>query len=300
MPREIPRRDQEIRAIVAGVLLLIAGSGAASAAEADAVARGAYLAAAAGCDQCHTDGAHGGAPYAGGRRFSDADGTVISPNITPDPATGIGAWSDRDFVRAMRWGIAPDDSHYLPIFPFPFFNALSDGDLVDLKAFLDSLPAVSRPDQRAAEGLSLVARAGAAVMVAATAFAGPWHPDPARDPVWNRGAYLVATVGRCADCHSPHKRLGVRDADAFLAGTTSGPGGKKVPNITPDQKTGIGKWSEGEIAALLTDGETPEFDFVGGAMAEIVKNTARLTDADRRAIAAFVKSVPAKPFAGKE
>src|SRR5204863_3586803 len=98
----------------------------------------------------------GGRPYAGGGKFTGAYGTVVSPNLTPDRETGIGRWSGADFVQAMRWGIAPDDSHYLPLFPFPYFNRLTDRDLADLKAFLDGQPAVSRPDLKAAESLALL------------------------------------------------------------------------------------------------------------------------------------------------
>src|SRR5439155_12344526 len=122
LPRKIPRRDQEIRAAFAALFLLLAVTPAAQAADQDAVARGAYLAAAAGCDQCHTDSERGGQPYAGGRLLATPFGSIPTPNLTPDRATGIGGWSAADFTRAMRWGIAPDDSHYVPAFPFLFYN----------------------------------------------------------------------------------------------------------------------------------------------------------------------------------
>ncbi len=267
---------------------------------ADAVARGAYLAGAAGCDQCHTDSEHGGRPYAGAPPFATRYGQIATPNLTPDRATGIGGWSLADFTRAVRWGVAPDDSHYVPSFPYPSYNRLTDGDVADLKAFLDSLPPVSRPDLRGAGSTALVARARAALAVALTPLRGAWQLDPAKDAVWNRGAYLVASVGRCGDCHTPRSWLGVPDGTRFLAGSPVGPDGKKVPNITQDTKTGIGNWSEHDIIGVLTDGHTPDFDFVAGPMADIVKNTARLIEEDRRAIAVYLHSIPAKPFAGKE
>ena len=272
----------------------------AAAADRDAVARGAYLAGAAGCDQCHSDSEHGGKPFAGAPPFPTPYGRIATPNLTPDRATGIGGWSLADFTRAVRWGVAPDDSHYVPSFPYPFYNRLTDGDLADLKAFLDSLPPVSRRDLEGAGSTALVGRARAALAVALTPLRGAWQPDPAKDAVWNRGAYLVASVGRCGDCHTPRSWLGVPDSERFLAGTPSGPDGKKVPNITQDAKTGIGDWSEQDIVGVLTDGHTPDFDFVAGPMADIVKNTARLTEEDRRAIAVYLHSIPAKPFAGKE
>lgn len=288
--------DKRAARVVLAVAYLVAAAPPAATADRDAVARGAYLAGAAGCDRCHTDGEQG-QPYAGGRLLATPFGTIPTPNITPDPATGIGRWSMADFAHALRWGIAPDDSHYVPAFPYPFYNRLADADLADLKAFLDSLPAVSRPDLKGAGSTALVPRAQAALAVVATPFPGPWRPEPDKDEVRNRGGYLVASVGRCGDCHTPRTWLGTPDPERFLAGVPAEPGGKKVPNITPDPQTGIGNWSEDDIVGVLTDGHTPDFDFVGGAMNEIVKNTARLTAEDRRAIAVYLLSIPAKPFA---
>jgi mono/diheme cytochrome c family protein len=288
--------DKRAARVALAVAYLVAAAPSAAAADRDAVARGAYLAGAAGCDRCHTDGEQG-QPYAGGRLLATPFGTIPTPNITPDLATGIGRWSMADFGRALRWGIAPDDSHYVPAFPYLFYNRLIDGDLADLKAFLDSLPAVSRPDLKGAGSTALIPRAQAALAVVATPFPGPWQPEPDKDEVRNRGGYLVASVGRCGDCHTPRTWLGTPDPERFLAGVPAEPGGKKVPNITPDPQTGIGNWSEDDIVGVLTDGHTPDFDFVGGAMNEIVKNTARLTAEDRRAIAVYLLSIPAKPFA---
>ena len=273
------------------LLLCLAGASPAVAGDANAVKRGAYLAGAAGCADCHTDKEHDGKPYAGGRRLDTPYGTLVTPNITPDRKTGIGKWRRADFVRAMRWGIAPDETHFMPAFPFPFYNRLTARDLADLEAFITSLAPVEKPPSDAGTGLFLFARARAAIAVAADSFPGPWRPDPRRGAAWNRGAYLVATVGRCGYCHTPHTWLGAPDRTRLLAGTAHGPDGKKVPNITPDPATGLGKWSEEDIVALLETGQTPSFDFVGGAMGEIVDATARLSAADRRAIAVYLKSL---------
>ncbi|HEX3861522.1 MAG TPA: cytochrome c [Stellaceae bacterium] len=274
----------------AGVAPLAAA--AASPADPAAIARGRYLADAAGCDGCHTDSDHGGKSYAGGQ-VTTPFGMIATPNLTPDSATGIGRWSAADFARAVRWGIAPDDSHYVPTFPFPFYNRLSDTDLADIKAFLDSLPAVAHPDIKGASATALLARARAAIGVIAAPMPGAWRPDAGKDPVWNRGAYLVATVGRCGECHTPRSWLGAPDPERFLAGAPPIGDGKKAPNITPDRKAGIGNWSEDDIVTVLRDGKTPDFDEVGGSMAAIVKNTARLTDDDRHAIAVYLQSIPA-------
>lgn len=261
--------------------------------EAASATRGAYLAAAAGCDRCHTDAESGGRPYAGGRAIETSAGVVHTPNITPDPETGIGRWRHADFERALRWGIAPDDSHYLPAFPFAFYNRLAGQDVADLRAFLETVSAVSQVNRSGPAGVLSAARTKAAVTVMVDPFPGAWMPDPSNDPTWNRGAYLVAAVGRCGDCHTPRNWLGARDRERALSGASAGPGGKFAPNITPDAETGIGGWSEQDIARLLENGQTPDFDFVGGAMADIVHSTSRLTDADRRAIAVYLKSLPA-------
>jgi len=268
---------------------------AAAAADNAAITRGAYLAAAAGCDQCHTDSKNRGAPYAGGRVMLSAFGRIATPNITPDKTTGIGAWSDRNFGQAMRWGIAPDGTHYVPAFPFPDFARLTDADLADLKAFLDSLRPVTR-SVAGAEGLALAERARAAIGVALSDEPrAPGGSAGSGDPAIARGAYLVDAVGHCRDCHTPRTWLGAPDPDRDLAGARGGIWGG-APNITPDAKTGIGGWSTDEIVALLKEGITPDNDFVGGAMAEIVHNTARLTDDDRRAIAVYLKTLPPKAF----
>jgi mono/diheme cytochrome c family protein len=292
------RRNASLRLVGASLILALAAIPARpAAADQASVARGSYLAAAAGCDGCHTDTKNGGAPYAGGRVLPTAFGTIATPNITPDKAAGIGAWTDADFVRAMRWGIAPDGSRYVPAFPFPHFAGLSDSDLADLKAFLDNLTPVARPVPGAVS-LGLAPRAWAAVGAAIAASFTPADMPPA-DAAVARGKYLVDTVGHCGDCHTPLTWLGAPDRSRHLAGSRGGWWGGG-PNITPDPKTGIGGWSEGDILALLKDGMTPDSDFVGGAMAEIVRNTARLTDDDRRAIAAYLKTVPAKVFVKKK
>ncbi|MBV9551328.1 MAG: c-type cytochrome, partial [Alphaproteobacteria bacterium] len=190
--------------------MLSAAVASPAAADEAAIARGAYLAAAAGCDACHTDAKNGGAPYAGGRMMQTEFGVIATPNITPDRETGIGRWDKSDFERALRWGIAPDGSHYVPAFPFPYFAGLTDRDLADLKVFLDNLPPLSRPAVGSAS-LALVQRARAALGTALQSW--PMAPNSslppaAADPPAARGAYLVDTVGHCGACHTPRTWLG--------------------------------------------------------------------------------------------
>ena len=290
-PSQIGFITRTLLAVVLAIPLALARPITAGILPVDAVVRGAYLAAAAGCDQCHTNGSSGQA-YAGGRTFETAFGLVVSPNITQDRETGIGQWQFSDFVRAIRWGIAPDDSHYLPDFPFRFYNRLTDDDLTDLAAFLKTVPPVLQVNR--ANGIRLISagRARGAVAVAGQAFPGPLLLDSSKDKTWNRGAYLVSTVGRCGDCHTPRNFLGVPETTRFLAGSSASPGEKVAPNITSDPETGIGRWSEEDVINLLKDGQTPNFDFVGGAMAEIVRNTSRLANADRHAIAVYLRALP--------
>jgi mono/diheme cytochrome c family protein len=265
----------------------------AGAAEPDAVARGAYLADAAGCDNCHTDRAHGGKPYAGGLALATPFGTFYTPNITPDPQTGIGRWTDAQFLRALRQGVRPDGANYFPAFPYPSFTGITDDDALAIKAYLFSQPAVrqtNRPHDISFPVSWRFLQTGWKLLFFKS---GPFRPAPERTAAYNRGAYLVTALAHCGECHTPRNWLGAPDQRRFLAGTPDGPDGKKVPNITPDRKTGIGDWSEDDIVGVLTDGHTPDFDFVAGPMAEVVKDTSRLTDEDRRAIAVFVKSVPA-------
>jgi mono/diheme cytochrome c family protein len=281
------------------LFLLFAFSPATLAADSDVVARGAYLAGAAGCDDCHTDRAHGGRPYAGGLALATPFGTFYSPNITPDPDTGIGRWTDAQFLRAMREGVRPDGANYFPVFPYPSFTLITDEDALAIKAFLFSRPAAKEIDRPHDVPFPVSWRFLQTGWKLLFFEKGPFRPAPERAVAYNRGAYLVTALAHCGECHTPRNLLGAPDPSGFLAGTRDGPDGKKVPNITQDKETGIGNWSENDIVGLLTDGHRPDFDFVSGAMGEVVKNTARLTEEDRRAIAIFLKTVPAKPFANE-
>ena len=268
---------------------------AARAADADAVARGDYLTIAAGCADCHTDSKQGDRRYAGGRALATPFGTFYAPNITPDLDTGIGRWSDAQFLRALREGVRPDGSSYFPVFPYPSFTKITDDDARAIKAYLFAQPAVrqsNRPHDVAFPFSWRFLLNGWKLLFFSP---GPFRPVPERGKSYNRGAYLVTALAHCGECHTPRNWFGATEPSRFLAGTSHGPDGKAVPNISSDLEAGIGKWSDDDIVTLLKDGQTPDFDFVGGAMAEVVKNTARLTDSDRRAIAAFLRSVPAVP-----
>ena len=290
MPRDVPRKIA-VRVFAAAAIL----AAPAAAAGPDEITRGEYLAAAAGCADCHTDTKNGGRPYAGGRPLTTPFGTFYAPNITPDPETGIGRWSNAQFLNALREGVRPDGSNYFPVFPYPSFTKITDDDARAIKAYLFAQPAVRQSNHAHDVAFPFSWRFLLNGWKLLFFNPGPCRPAPERSEAYNRGAYLVTALAHCGECHTPRNWFGATEPSRFLAGTSHGPDGKAVPNITPDAKTGIGNWSDDDIVTLLKDGQTPDFDFVGGAMAEVVKDTARLTDDDRRAIAVFLRSVPAVP-----
>ena len=267
-------------------------SGTAAAAEAEA--RGAYLFAAAGCAECHTDKAGKGAPLAGGRRLKTPFGDFYSPNISPDPEHGIGRWSEDDFRRALRDGIAPDGSHYFPVFPYASYTLMTDPDIRYLWAYIASLPPRATPNKPHRVDPPFGWRWLVPLWKWLYFNPGAITPDQGRSGRWNRGAYLVRALGHCAECHTPRGLLGGPLADMDMAGTRQGPEGGSVPNITPDADTGIGRWSKSDTHSLLKMGMTPDGDFVDGAMGEVVDGTTgRLTEPDLRAMIDYLRSLPA-------
>ena len=198
-------------------------------------------------------------------------------------------------MRALREGVRPDGASYYPAFPYPSFTKIADADALAIKAYLFSVPPVHQSnrmhDLRFPFNWRFLLRAWKLLFF----HPGRFQPNPERSAAYNRGAYLVTAVAHCGECHTPRNWLGATEPNRFLAGTAHGPDGKPVPNITSDRATGIGSWSVDDIATLLKDGQKPDFDFVGGAMGEIVNDTAKLDDRDRRAIAVYLKSLPAIP-----
>jgi mono/diheme cytochrome c family protein len=288
VPSGFPRQVA-VKAFGLAALLLAPPAGAA---EPDPVVRGAYLANAADCIACHTGSEHGGRPYAGGRAIATPFGTFYSPNLTPDPDTGIGRWSEAQFLRALRDGVRPDGANLYPVFPYTSFTKIVDADARAIWAYLRSLPPVGQRNRKDDVGFPFSWRPLLTVWKLLFFERGPFRWNRERSAAYNRGAYLVIALAHCGECHTPRNRLGATEQSRFLAGTAHGPDGKPVPNITPDPETGIGNWTEDDIVSMLTNGETPDLNFVTGAMGEVVKSTAKLTDADRRAIATYLKAVP--------
>lgn len=259
------------------------------------VRHGEYVFHAAGCFACHTDTEHHGPELAGGAPIKTSFGTFYPPNITPDPTFGIGKWTDADFLRALREGIGPDGEQYYPAFPYGSFTKMTDEDILDLKAYIFTLPAVSAPSHPQDVPFWLprfLVRAWKMLNFEP----GPLKPDPAKGAEWNRGRYLVEAVGHCGECHTPRTITGGLDRSKAYSGNPDGPDGKRIPNITPDA-TGIKDWSEKDITYALKTGSTPDGDVFGSLMSDVVDDsTSLLTDEDRLAIARYLKSLP--PVAG--
>ncbi len=255
--------------------------------------RGRYVFGAAGGCGCHT--VPGQPVNSGGRRYDGPFGTVYSTNITPDRQTGIGGWSDDQIITAIRLGRRPNGERLVPVHPYTVFNGMADEDLRALVAFLKTVPPASRRNRPREITVPLFERVFLPAWLAAFA---PRETPPARAPVSGvaRGEYLVKAVAHCGECHTPRTITMAPDLSRFLAGNPRGPENSKVPNITPDESTGL-TWSEEEIAEYLGTGNKPDGDVAGGLMGEVIQGTLAgykdLTRADRLAIARYLKTVPA-------
>jgi len=246
---------------------------------------------AGGCASCHAvpkqpDKTRLG----GGLALHSAFGTFYVPNISSDPKDGIGAWSESQFVTAMTKGTSPSGEHLYPAFPYTSYQHMRFGDLRDLFAFLKTLPPVSGRVRDHDLPFPFDIRRTLGLWKLMYLDGKPFEPDPSRSAQWNRGAYLVNGPGHCAECHSPRDPLGGVIAGLRFTGGPSPDGNGGVPNITQYK---LKDWSEADIAETLTTGMTADADRVGGNMVEVVRNTSQLSDADRMAIAAYIKSLPA-------
>lgn len=255
------------------------------------VARGEVIFTAAGCASCHmAQGATGDEAarlLVGGQAFASDFGTFYAPNITPDPVQGIGGWDLVDLANAITQGVSPDGAHYYPALPYWSYERMQPQDVADLYAFLMTLPADATPSRAHEVGFPFNIRR----------LLGGWkllnmRPDFVVQGVMTeaetRGRYIAEALAHCGECHTPRNAIGAPDLSRWLAGAPTPDGKGKVPNITPAKLT----WSEDEIVEYLTSGFTPEYDSVGGHMAHVVENMARLPEEDRRAVAAYLKKVP--------
>lgn len=251
---------------------------------------------AGGCAACHAPPkAEGDArlQLSGGAPLVTPFGSFVPPNISQDPADGIGNWSKEEFANAMLRGVSPDGRHYYPAFPYASYVRMHPADVADLYAFLKTLPAVPGKAGESQVSFPFSVRRGIGLWKLLFLDPAPVLTLPADAPAAAKlGQYLVEGPGHCGECHTPRTLLGAGglDKDRWLAGTKAAEGEGNVPNITSGEG-GLG-WSVGEITTFLKDGATPDFDFVGGSMAAVVRNLAELSDEDRAAIAEYLKAVP--------
>ncbi len=251
------------------------------------IERGRYLTTVGDCIACHT--VPGGTPFAGGRAVETPFGVLLSPNLTPDRETGIGAWSDGEFVRAVTEGIGRGGEHLYPALPYVYYTKASRADVLAIRAYLATL----RPVRNAVETNQLPfpfsMRASLRAWNAMFFSPGAFQPDPARDEEWNRGAYLVQGLGHCGACHTAKNTLGGDSGRAYQGGVLQG---WYAPNLTNDRRTGLGSWPVEEIVTYLRTGHVRSAS-ASGPMAEVVSySTSGMSDPDLRAMAVYLKSLP--------
>jgi mono/diheme cytochrome c family protein len=251
---------------------------------------------AGGCVSCHAaPGSEGDArmTLAGGLALKSPFGTFHVPNISPDETAGLGAWTLADFGNAMKRGVGRHGEHLYPAFPYGSYTRMTDKDLNDLWGFLKTLP----KSGNVAPSHELSFPFNVRLAVGGWKFLyfndGPRVALENPDDKVKRGQYLVEGPGHCGECHTPRDPLGGFVRGQWLAGAPNPEGKGRVPDITPGGKT-ISSWSAGDIASYLETGFTPDFDAVGGSMAEVQRNISRLPASEREAIAAYLKAVPSR------
>jgi mono/diheme cytochrome c family protein len=284
-----------MRTILAGLALctaLVASVGHAQPAgepSDEDIARGKALTVAGGCASCHT--ADAAKPFAGGKRIETPFGGVYSPNLTPDRETGLGGWSDDDFYRALRFGVARDGSRYYPAFPYPHFSKLTRQDIFAIRVYLATLTPVKNtappPDLRWPLNYRVVMRAWNWLYFKP----GILMPDQQKSTEWNRGRYLVEGIAHCGACHTPKNIFGAdKRGRAFGGGRVAS---MFAPRLDGAVRSGLKSWSVDDIVEYLQSGRNGR-SHAGELMSEVVVNsTSLMSDADVRAIAIYLKDLPA-------
>jgi mono/diheme cytochrome c family protein len=277
-----------------GIALFVATS--ASAGDSDPqeftqIERGRYLAVLSDCASCHTvPGSN--QPFAGGRAIETPFGNILAPNITPDPETGIGSWSDDAFDAAIRKGLRRNGSRLYPAMPYTAYTKMSREDVLAIRAYLNTVTPVRNAVDANALPFPFNIRASMRVWNMLYFNQGDYKPDAKKPAEWNRGAFLVDGPGHCGACHTPKTFLGGDKTDEYLRGGFLQ--GWSAPDITGDTRVGLGAWSAEDLVAYLKSGHN-RVSAATGPMAEVVTlSTERMTDPDLRAIATYLKSLSGK------
>jgi mono/diheme cytochrome c family protein len=246
---------------------------------------------AGGCTSCHAiPGQDDKTRLGGGLGLKSPFGTFYAPNISPHPSSGIGAWNEAQFVTAMVKGTSPAGTHYFPAFPYGSYQRMNYADVRDLFAYLKTMPAVDQKSREHDVPFPFNVRRLLGGWKLLFLDGQPFKPDPAQSAEWNRGAYLVNGPGHCAECHSPRNLMGGIISGQRFAGGPNPEGEGWVPNMTQAR---LKDWSVSDIEYLLETGDLPDGDSVGGVMVAVIRNTSQLPAADRKAMAIYIKSLPA-------
>ena len=261
------------------------------------VERGQYLALAGNCASCHTAGDSGF--MAGGVAFETPFGRIYSTNITPDAITGIGNWTVQQFLASMRHGLRPDGEHLYPVFPYTAFTKVSDADIAALFAYLKSIPTIAQEAPQNELSFPFNQRSLMSVWKAMFFDAGTYEADDAESMQWNRGAYIVEALAHCGACHSPRNLLGAEHSAMSMTGgvyTDKVPNGTlrpwSAPNLTA-APSGLGLWPFEEVVAYLKTGRNSYVETFGPMNEVLLNSTRHLDDSDVRAMAVYLKSLPA-------
>ena len=260
------------------------------------VEKGRAVFYAGGCAACHVsqgqpEGQVDRLKLGGGLELKSPFGSFYAPNISPHPTDGIGKWKVADLVNAMQGGVSPSGEHYFPAFPYTTYAHAKVEDIRDLMAFLRTLEPIPGKAPAHTVRFPFNVRRGLGLWKLLYLDHTPVAEEVARPLNWNRGKYLVEALGHCAECHSGRDMIGGIVEKYRYAGGPDLEGKDWVPNIT-QHKDGVADWSAKDIAYMLKTGDTPDGDSVGGSMTAVVRNMAELSDADREAIAAYIKSLP--------
>lgn len=255
----------------------------------DEIARGRYLATLGDCAACHTR--QGGKPYAGGEPIETPFGIVLAANITSDPDTGIGSWTDDDFVTALQQGKGKDGVHLYPAMPYPYFAKMSRDQILAIRAYLDTLEPVHNQVETDQLPFPFKFRIGMVFWNALFFRGAAFQPVAGKSNEWNRGAFIVDGPGHCAACHTPKNFLGGDKTGEALQGATLQ--GWFAPDLTNDPRSGISDWSADDIVAYLKAGHN-QHAAASGTMAQVIADsTSQMRDSDLKAIASYLKDLPA-------